>query len=139
MLSYLLINGFESGLLYAIAVLFWSLLIEPCDQVFLRLTFPQEHDLLEDVDYLLEIVMRDIWKDPLSYAVLEELDIFLHDLVVVLLEGEVLVALVDIFSLLQVKLRLLKDVLVFELRIDSIILVCGSIWERWDWRCLLSC
>jgi hypothetical protein len=63
----------------------------------------------------------------------------LHDLVVVLLEGEVLVALVDIFSLLQVKLRLLKDVLVFELRIDSIILVCGSIWERWDWRCLLSC
>jgi hypothetical protein len=63
----------------------------------------------------------------------------LHDLVVVLLEGEILKALVDIFSLLQVKLRLLKDVLVFELRIDSIILVCGSVWERWDWRCLLSC
>ena len=139
MCSYLLINGLKSGLLYTITILFWSLLIEPCDQVFLRLAFPQEHDLLEDIDYLLEIVMRDIWKDPLSYAVLEELDIFLHDLVVVLLEGEVLVALVNIFSLLQVKLRLLKDVLVFELRIDSIILVCGSIWERWDWRCLLSC
>ena len=76
-----------------------------------RLLLVDIHDLLEDVDDALEVGLRDT-QEVVRLTQLQEGEVLLVHLVVRVLEGEVLVALVDRVFLLQVEGGHLEDWLV---------------------------
>ena len=122
-MRYLLIDSLKDLLRNPGDVLRRSFLLKSLYQILLRLTLAKKHNLLEDVDHLFEVMLADQELPRCIRAALNESYVLLHNHVVMVFEGEVLVAFIHWLLEFQVMRWKFENRLVLELFIYRLVLL----------------